>query len=257
MSITQENLSEEMIDIGGYRLCIQCTGEGKPTVIIDAGSGEGLKEYQWLQSQVAMFTRVCAYDRAGLGKSEKGPKPRTSKQMVKELHTLLSNAHVEPPYVLLGHSMSGLNVRLFAAEYPSEVVGIVLLDPTPSDILQRLNSLWGKVRTKIFWTLQVATAGEGMTKQDFSTSFEQVTASQLPDVPLIVISAGQPLPLPSLLNAMLPSATLNDIMQEGGAALAKTSSKGEHLIADKSNHITLRQDDFVVDTIRRVVQTAR
>lgn len=257
MSTVRENLSEELIDIGGYRLCLQCAGEGKPTVVIDAGSGEGRKEYQWLQSQVAAFTRVCTFDRAGLGRSDKGPKPRTSQQMVNELHALLSNARVDPPYVLVGHSISGLNARLYAAEYPHEVVGIVLLDPTPPDILPRLDSVWGEARTKILWTLQVAMAGEGRSKQNFATDFEQVTAAKLPDVPLVVISAGQPLPLPGFLNSLLPSATLNGVMQAGGAALAKASGKGEHLIAEKSNHITLRQDDFVVAAIQRVVQTAR
>jgi pimeloyl-ACP methyl ester carboxylesterase len=101
--------TEERIDVGGYRLCARCAGEGSPAVVIEAGLGEGLSEWAGVQKEVAAFARVCAYDRAGVGRSDPGPKPRTSQQMVKELHALLNNAHLDGPYVLVGHSLGGLN----------------------------------------------------------------------------------------------------------------------------------------------------
>ncbi len=120
----------QMVDVGGYRLHINCQGDpaGSPTVVMDAGQGEPGLTWALVQPEVAGFARVCTYDRAGLGWSERGPKPRTAANIVAELHALLAGAGVEPPYVLVGHSAGGLYVRLFAHTYPAEVAGLVLLD---------------------------------------------------------------------------------------------------------------------------------
>lgn len=104
--------SEEMINIGGYRLCLKCVGQGVPTVLIDAGAGEGMHEWENVQESVGTFARVCVYDRAGVGKRDRGPKPRTSQQKVKELRALLREAHIEGPYLLVGHSIGGLHMQL-------------------------------------------------------------------------------------------------------------------------------------------------
>jgi len=121
----------KLVDIGGYRLHINCTGTGSPTVILDAGLGGTSLDWSKVQPAVARFTRVCSYDRAGYGWSESGPgTPRTSQQIVKELHLLLAHAQIHGPYVLVGHSAGGLNMRLYAYRYPAEVAGMVLLDAT-------------------------------------------------------------------------------------------------------------------------------
>jgi pimeloyl-ACP methyl ester carboxylesterase len=120
----------KLVDIGGYRLHINCTGTGSPTVILDAGLGGTSLDWSKVQPAVARFTRVCSYDRAGYGWSESGPGPRTSQQIVRELHLLLAHAQITGPYVLVGHSAGGLNVRLYAYRYPAEVAGMVLLDAT-------------------------------------------------------------------------------------------------------------------------------
>ncbi len=120
----------KLVDIGGYRLHINCTGTGSPTVILDAGLGGTSLDWSKVQPAVARFTRVCSYDRAGYGWSESGPGPRTSQQIVKELHLLLAHAQIHGPYVLVGHSLGGLNMRLYAYRYPAEVAGMVLLDAT-------------------------------------------------------------------------------------------------------------------------------
>src|SRR5882672_3624033 len=121
------------IDVGGFRLNLRCDGEGSPTVILEAGAGDTLATWEWVLPDVRKLTRVCAYDRAGLGRSDPGPKPRTSERIVAELRELLLRAHVPPPYVLVGHSFGGLNVRLFASRNPGEVSGLVLVDATPED----------------------------------------------------------------------------------------------------------------------------
>lgn len=118
----------QLVDVGGYRLHINCTGSGSPIVIIDAGLGDWSTSWGVVQQEVAKTTRVCTYDRAGLGWSEPGPLPRDAAQHAKELYTLLQNAHIPGPYVMVGHSLGGLDVRLFVNDHPSDVVGVVLVD---------------------------------------------------------------------------------------------------------------------------------
>ena len=119
----------QMVDVGGYRLHINCTGEGSPTVVIESGWGDSSAGWGWVQPEVAKTTRVCTYDRAGMGWSEASPEPRTAREFAKELHTLLEKANEPGPYVLVGHSMGGYTVRVYAHDYPEEVAGLVLIDP--------------------------------------------------------------------------------------------------------------------------------
>ena len=118
----------QMLDVGGHKLHLVCEGKGAPVVVMDAGLGDSWLTWSRTQPEIATRTRACSYDRAGLGYSEPGPYPRDSRQIVDELHTLLTVAHIAPPYVLVGHSFGGYNTRLFASTYPTEVAGLVLVD---------------------------------------------------------------------------------------------------------------------------------
>jgi len=119
----------QMVDVGGYRLHINCIGTGSPTVVIDAGWGDSSAAWSsWVQPAAASTGRVCTYDRAGMGYSEAGPLPRTAERYAEELHALLTNAGESGPYVLVGHSMGGFTVRVFAHEYPADVAGVVLIE---------------------------------------------------------------------------------------------------------------------------------
>src|SRR5918994_7561249 len=104
----------EMVDVGGYSLHINCVGQGSPTVLLDGGLGDMSASWVRVQREVSDTTRVCAYDRAGMGWSEMGPEPRDAKQISSELHTLLKGANIEGPYVLVGHSFGGLYVRTYS-----------------------------------------------------------------------------------------------------------------------------------------------
>ena len=118
----------QMVDVGGYRLHLNCTGSGSPTVVIDTGWGDSSAGWGWVQPEVAKTTRICTYDRAGMGWSEASPQPRTAREYAKELHTLLAKANEPGPYVLVGHSMGGFTVIVYAHDYPAEVSGLVLID---------------------------------------------------------------------------------------------------------------------------------
>jgi pimeloyl-ACP methyl ester carboxylesterase len=119
-------------------LNLDCTGTGSPTVILDSGLGVPAAGWKFTQPEIAKFTRVCSYDRAGYGWSSAGPMPRTSLQIVKELHALLAAAGEKPPYVIAGHSFGGYNVRVFTGQYPTEVTGMVLVDASSEDQVQRM-----------------------------------------------------------------------------------------------------------------------
>src|ERR671916_433773 len=109
----------ELVDVGGYSLHLYYTGEPRaPTVVMDSGLGGTVLDWQLVQPEVAKFARVCTYDRAGMGWSETGTQPRASRQIIKELHTLLGNAGVEGPFVLVGHSFGGTNMQVHASQYP-------------------------------------------------------------------------------------------------------------------------------------------
>jgi pimeloyl-ACP methyl ester carboxylesterase len=121
------------IDVGGLKLRAQIEGqhvEGQPTVVLVGGLGDGLEIWERVQPAVAQFARVVAYDRAGLGQSDPDNAPPTPQHVATQLHTLLHNAGIKPPYVLVGHSIGGPHVRMFAGLYPGEVAGLVFVDPT-------------------------------------------------------------------------------------------------------------------------------
>lgn len=122
-----------LLEIGGQRLHLNCTGSGAPTVLLESGTGDVSVIWSLVQPGVSAFTRVCSYDRGGYAWSDPGTQPRTFAQLALELHTALGRLHVGPPYVLVGQSYGGLVIRGFAARYRSEVSGMVMVDAVHED----------------------------------------------------------------------------------------------------------------------------
>jgi pimeloyl-ACP methyl ester carboxylesterase len=120
----------QLIDVGGHRLHLYCTGSGSPTVVLEPGGGEMSSNLGWITPAVARDTRVCVYDRPGRGWTEPADTAQDGNQIATDLHTLLQRGHVPGPYVLAGHSFGGLYVLAFAARYPNDVAGMVLVDST-------------------------------------------------------------------------------------------------------------------------------
>jgi pimeloyl-ACP methyl ester carboxylesterase len=277
----------ERIDIGGYKLHINCTGQGIPAVILDSGLGDGYASWRKVQPQIAGFTRVCSYDRAGYGYSDSSPQPRNSREIAGELHTLLHNAKIAPPYILVGHSMGGFDVRLYASLYRSEVAGMVLVDSSHPEQRKRfppaLNDMdAGWLREQEF--LQVAMpfglprllgfCGNDAEARAAECNFHSVHESvaelkavsesaaetaatgSLGDIPLAVLSEDPNTPQYDLSEDLVKPA--NDAWQQMQNELAQLSTLSTHTIAKNSGHyIQLDRPDVVVEGVREVVAQAR
>lgn len=131
-----------LVDIGdGRRMNLYCVGHGSPTVVFEAGLGDQVRSWAMVQPAIAKVTRACSHDRAGLGFSDPSGRPGTAANAVDDLHRLLATASIKPPYVLVGHSLGGLYMQLFADRHRSEVVGMVLVDPVSFDQGRRYGQL--------------------------------------------------------------------------------------------------------------------
>jgi len=149
----------KLVEIGGYRLHLYCSGQGGPTVILDYGRVGSYLDWYYVQPQVARFARVCSYDRGGYGWSEPSPKPRLPSVMAEELHALLARTGEKPPFVLVGHSFGSFDVLMYAHKYRSEVAGIVLVDGAHPD--ERLPFHW---RDKLWLRAMQFTAPFGLPR---------------------------------------------------------------------------------------------
>lgn len=130
-----------MVSIGSHRLHLLCVGDGAPPVILDAGSGLAYSNWQAVQAELGLTTRVCSYDRTGLGWSESGPREPSANQATAELHRLLSASSISGPWILVGHSLGGLYAQQFLNRYPESVAGIVLVDAPHEDLYRRIPRL--------------------------------------------------------------------------------------------------------------------
>lgn len=177
--------------VDGRQLYLECRGDGAPAVVLEAGLGVAAAgTWAAVQRPLADTTRVCAYDRAGIGSSEPAPPPRTSPVMVDELRGLLAAAGVEPPYVLVGASFGGLNAQFMAAEHPDEVAGLVLLDALHPDFDARFEEVIGR-RAARARAAQIGQNPEGVRFEDQLASDAAVEAAgPLPPIPLRVLVHG-------------------------------------------------------------------
>jgi pimeloyl-ACP methyl ester carboxylesterase len=263
----------ELVDVGGYRLQLNCTGSGSPTVVIEAGMGDWSTGWGYVQPEVAKTTRVCTYDRAGLGWSEPGPLPRNASHIAKELHMLLQNANIPGPFILVGHSLGGLPVRVYVHEYPSEVAGVVLVDSMfpgqskmarPSIVISSFPVLarvgLARLLARPLGLIEEATPNQKAYFANFvrpksaKTVVDEIqglpdsiaeagSVTTFGDIPLIVLSAG--------IDQMKG-------WEEGQAELAKLSSNSQQMVAEKSDHtIAIHQPEAAVAAIVKMVELVR
>lgn len=241
--------SPQLIEVQGRKISIQCAGGGAPVVILESGLGVYSGTWYKVFPEVAKFTRVCIYDRPGLGASEPSITPRTSEQMVAELHELMTKADVPAPYLLVGQSFGGLNIRLFASTYPNEVAGLVFVDAIHPDFDRRLEPLLspeqaGQRREELELNQ------EGIKFEDILTSEDQVRgAAIVPGMPVIVIRHG----LPFEGGADWPTENVEALWEELQNDLATLSTHRKVIVADNSHHrIQEDRPDVVIGAIREV-----
>ena len=264
-----------LVDIGGYRLHIDCAGKG-PTVVLEYGHQGSYVDWHILRPQIADFARVCIYDRAGYGWSDSSPKPRMPSAMADELHTLLHSAGEAPPYILVGHSFGGLNALMFAHKFPSETAGVVLVDASLPKMMFplgwrermrfRLTQLvmpFGLPRWR-GWCGGSAPEQLGGLKRAIScrsslygnyyrerSSFPQ-SASEIQSIPsigsipLIVIARD-----PIAQNASAQEIEWNRLQRER----AKLSSSSEFVIAAGSGHdVPVEKADVIAAAVKKLIQ---
>jgi len=301
-AIAKSNLAKQypapgqLVDVGRYKLHINCMGQGSPTVILEAGLGNYSLYWAHVQPEVARFTRVCSYDRAGYGWSEPSPYPRTAIVEVEELHTLLVTANVEGPYIMVGHSMGGMLVRVYANNYPDEVVGMVLVDSLHEERfirnpeLTKLNQdsagqfrMFALLSSTGMLALAPQTISNPGLPADAFAQYQAITATteggetflaemnameessaevhalkitSFGNLPLIVLSAGRWDAI-SLLSDAKNQKIWKELQVEQSELVA-LSSDSKQIIAKQSGHfIQLDQPDLVIDAIREMVDAIR
>jgi pimeloyl-ACP methyl ester carboxylesterase len=249
-------VTDGMVDIGGLSLHIHCIGEGSPLVVMDAGLGSDGSVWKDVQLEVARSTRACVYDRAGMGYSSgPAPTPHTNRQMARELHELLTRSGLDGPYVLVGHSMGGLNVRLFESEHPDQVTGMVLVDSMVDPL--RYWSLVPDEEMKKFREM-LPKVGEGLDFGTFAGGVADVRASSrsLGAKPLVVLTRGMEDKQPWASAELL--AELLRVWQERQADLLKLSSNAIQIVVRNSHHsIQLDAPEMVVAAVGEVVRAVR
>jgi pimeloyl-ACP methyl ester carboxylesterase len=264
--VTPGAIGEEMlVDVGGRRLYITCMGEGSPTVILEHGMATESDSWATVQQAVAQFTRVCTFDRAGRGKSDPAPTPRTSEDMVADLHALLENVQVPGPYILVGNSLGGFNVRIYAHKYPEEVVGLVLVDSMHADQFDRIEKALppetpqdpeGLKGFRRSFTQDYKDPSKNPEGFDQLASHEQGRAvTSLGDLPMVVLASSE-------FRMRIPDPRFGSYMQnmwyELQRDLAGLSSNSKFVAVEDSGHfIQIDRPQAVTDAIREMVEQVR
>jgi pimeloyl-ACP methyl ester carboxylesterase len=272
-------------DIGGYRLHLNCTGEGSPTVILDHAGGSNSAQWALVQPEIAAVTRVCSYDRAGFGWSDAGPGPYDAQKPAEQLATLLTVAGIEGPYVMVGHSFGAFISRIFAADHPDRVAGMVLIDPgkvwDDPDVPAAINEAWmNEDRTLLTagpWAARIglmrllgdagsgdlpSPAAEAFVAMNRTTTFwdsvkivaetmpatsTEIRGAPPPAIPLTVLSAGVP------RDAGRAAWTLQN------QALAESAPLGQHRLIEGAAHMdfALRAETAAITTAAILEMVAR
>jgi pimeloyl-ACP methyl ester carboxylesterase len=241
--IPLEAPSSGRADVGGYELTYRCHGEGAPTVVLEAGLGaSGIEEFGGFTDQVADVSRVCTYDRAGTGVSDRRPEgagPVTAGLMAEELHALLEEIGVEPPVVIAAHSYGGMPARAFEGSYPEDVAGLVLIDVS------------SEPEVAVYERLDAGPWIDRSDRIDIHATVEELRAAgDVGAVPLVVVTAGL------IEDEWL--ATVPELEARFQARLAGLSSDPIHVVVPESGHFVHDEEpEVVAAAIRLVVEAAR
>ena len=233
-------------EVNGHRLFGLLSGEGETTVILDAGLGGTFEDWAKVQPEVANFSKVFSYSRAGLGKSEKASIPRTCKDIIEDLRSFLSSVNLNPPYILVAHSWSGINARWFASQYPEEIAGMVLIDAVHENKYEQFEKILSEEKANRMWAF-VKDPSKNDENIDRIASIAQVRDKQiLFGFPLIILTRAA------------DSDELSKIETDLQAEFLKLSTNSRQYFSKHNNHfIQNLEPELVIDSIRQVIKSIK
>ncbi len=245
LSLSSWRAMPRQIDAGGHRLRMSISGRERPTVVFDCFGPANLEIWSRIQRDVSRFATCVSFDHGSFWGSEPGPVPRDARQLARELHVALANAQIPPPYLLVGYSMGGIYTRVFAGEYPREIAGIVLVDPTSEEFMTWLQERFPEM---------VRISAKHREAQDemgcLWNSFDQARRSRLPDVHLSLITGAKP--FDNLTRHLMPHwlAAHQEWLAQFPAA--------RHIVTRDSGHdVVEKEPELVVAAIRDAVDAWR
>ncbi len=274
-----------LVDVGGHKMQLDCEGQGTPTVILESGLWDDSIVWHNLQREIAKLTRVCSYDRAGLGYSDPRPdQVPDSRNLARNLHTLLAKAGVNPPYILVGHALGGIHIRVYGNLYPSDVVGMVLVDSEHPDQENRLPPEMNKIQSHLYlksklWGLagplgiprllglcgvtvechwQIVKAREAEVQAIGASLDEARHAGSFDSMPLVVVSRD---PEKGAAPGSIPPEVSQRFEQQWAQMqeeLANLSTNGSRVVAIGSTHyVQIDRGDVVIAAVQKVLDAAR
>lgn len=272
-------LRGDLVSVGSHRLHLFCQGTGRPTVILEAGIGGNYLDWALVQPEIGRFTRVCSYDRAGVGWSEPGPGPRSLSQIAGELEALISMAELAMPAVLVGHSFGGLSALYFASRFPEQVAGLVLVDSMHPEQFERFAAAGIEIPTDParlrveadpralvrgvpmrFRPLAYRLASRDEARSALSdelrsvpSSIEELRAAGLPQVPARLLIHGR-----RDWDRVTPDGRMEAIWRDLQGSLAEALGANEPKVARGSGHgIPLEQPLAIVAEVRALLAALR
>lgn len=251
--------SDRFVDINGQRQHILDIGDGSPVVIFITGAGTDLKNFGQVQSEIAAFTRTLSYDRAGIGLSEELSTERTVDQFAQELHEILVQENIEPPYLLVGHELGGFIVRWYAHSYPNHVAGMVLIDPAYEGFMDSLRSTRSEVqrrKMKDMVDLGIINAPKASRKEleMLKKDEELMRSTRLPtNIPITMLTSGR-----YSDQERKKGATQEDIAKwiEFHERLKLQAPQMKHLVTDKSGSFIHQDEPELVITEIKLIWDA-
>jgi pimeloyl-ACP methyl ester carboxylesterase len=253
---------QRCVDVGSFRLAMECAGQGTPAVVLEAGGMATSAAWDPVWTDITRISLTCRYNRAGLGDSDRSPYPRTVRQMAAELHSLLAYASIAPPYVLVGHSFGVQIIRVFAGTYPGEVAGLVFVDGAHEDLFLRMQPYLtdeGRAAFLASWDA-IADHPENLSAARLPEIEEGVrtVGRRLPDVPLTVLGSGHAASWEAIAPAWWPVPEFMRVHLGLCQELANLSKRGRLIVAERSGHaIHGDEPELVVAAIREIVETTR
>lgn len=258
MTMVRPLAEKQTADIGGSKLEYVMAGEGNPVIVFLSGYGVDI-DTSWSRifPEVKTIGTVFAYNRFNYGNSDKVDVPQTGAEIIASLRSLLREKGLNPPYVLVGHSLGGVYAQLFARQYPEDISGVVLVDSSHPDQEEMRRAQDGAIRRAvsgtIYWIDSVTHPSRHTEITSFAETVSQIrAASPFPDIPLVVITAGKEPP------SWLVGNRFIRIFQENQRRLVDLSPQGRQIIAKQSGHFVQNDEPgIVVQAIREVVDKAR